>query len=467
MKDKIVLFIAGCFALALSSCLGDGFDYNYELSKDAQIYKFHLKSDSLPQLDSVKFSIDQYGQDGYGLIYNPDSMPFGTVIKEKVICTMNLKGAAGIQVVQTALIDKEKEDTTEKSDTIWWNMMDSLDFTAPVWFIVYAQDQVTTKRYLAQINIHQVKPDSMVWRNYLDPMIPEQFVSQTVLISNDSTQYYLYAQIPTGETKLYTSPVSDLKIWTPAPLTNFPAGANLPQMCKYKNTWVVSTPEGKIYTTANGRTWSASDNTSHEVAAILGSTSNFLSVIVKEGGAYYFAKSTDLQTWTLSADKVDDHFPLTGFARASFDLMFESNILLAGGRKIKDNTVSGSVWISSDGFTWAPARNAEKAFTPCEGASLTTYDDSYYLIGGIDAKGNAIKTIYTSKDYGLHWTPIDSMKMLPAQFEARGYASIEVTKENNLFLFGGKAKAATTQPSFNQIWTGRINRLAIKSNGFN
>ena len=96
MKNKIVLFIAGCFALALSSCLGEGLDYNYELSKDAQVYSFHLKNDSIPQLDSTKFSIDQYGQKvdengQYGLIYNPDSMAYGTVIDEKVICTMSLK----------------------------------------------------------------------------------------------------------------------------------------------------------------------------------------------------------------------------------------------------------------------------------------------------------------------------------------------------------------------------------------
>ena len=471
MKNKIVLFIAGCFALALSSCLGDGLGYDYEFSKDAQVYSFHLKNDSIPQLDSTKFSIDQYGQkvdeDGqYGLIYNPDSMAYGTVIDEKVICTMSLKGAAGIQVVQTALLDNKKGDITEKNDTIWWNMMDSLDFTKPVWFIIYAQDQVTTKRYLAQINIHQVKPDSMVWTKYLDPIIEEQFVSQTVLISDDSTQYYMYTQAQTGETKLYASPISQLKIWKPLPLTNFPDKANLPQMYKYKESWVVSTSDGKLYSTKNGQDWMIEPQAPEEVVAILGATPNFLSVIIKEDGLYYFSKSVDLNKWERSVDKVSDKFPLTGFARRSFDLMFEDNLLLVGG-KLEDNTVSGNIWISSNGFTWALGGNSINAFTPCEGASLTVYDDSYYLIGGIDAKGSAIKTIYTSKDYGLNWAPIDSMKLLPSGFEARGYASVQVTKDNNLFLIGGKAKAAAAQPSFNNIWSGRINRLVIKSNGVN
>ena len=41
MKNRIVLFIAGCCALLLSSCLGSD-DTQYELSKDCQILSFSL-----------------------------------------------------------------------------------------------------------------------------------------------------------------------------------------------------------------------------------------------------------------------------------------------------------------------------------------------------------------------------------------------------------------------------------------
>ena len=49
MKNRIVLFIAGCCALLLSSCLGSD-DTQYELSKDCQILSFSLSNDSIPGL---------------------------------------------------------------------------------------------------------------------------------------------------------------------------------------------------------------------------------------------------------------------------------------------------------------------------------------------------------------------------------------------------------------------------------
>ena len=58
MKNRIVLFIAGCCALLLSSCLGSD-DTQYELSKDCQILSFSLSNDSIPGLKDVVFTIDQ------------------------------------------------------------------------------------------------------------------------------------------------------------------------------------------------------------------------------------------------------------------------------------------------------------------------------------------------------------------------------------------------------------------------
>ena len=68
MKNRIVLFIAGCCALLLSSCLGSD-DTQYELSKDCQILSFSLSNDSIPGLKDVVFTIDQVD----GKIFNIDS----------------------------------------------------------------------------------------------------------------------------------------------------------------------------------------------------------------------------------------------------------------------------------------------------------------------------------------------------------------------------------------------------------
>ena len=46
MKNRIVLFIVGCCALFLASCINDE-EVEYELSRDCQILSFSLSSDSI------------------------------------------------------------------------------------------------------------------------------------------------------------------------------------------------------------------------------------------------------------------------------------------------------------------------------------------------------------------------------------------------------------------------------------
>ena len=89
MKNKLVLFITGCFALVLSSCLKSEDVTDIELVKNCQISSFKLSSDSISGLDTVKFTIDQLT----GRIFNIDSLPFGTKI-EKVVCTITVQPVA-------------------------------------------------------------------------------------------------------------------------------------------------------------------------------------------------------------------------------------------------------------------------------------------------------------------------------------------------------------------------------------
>ena len=86
MKNKLVLFITGCFALVLSSCL-----------KNCQIHTFSLSHDSVSGLDTVKFTIDQLT----GRIFNIDSLPFGTKI-EKVVCKIGFANSSVIGGVEAS-----------------------------------------------------------------------------------------------------------------------------------------------------------------------------------------------------------------------------------------------------------------------------------------------------------------------------------------------------------------------------
>lgn len=456
MKNKITLFLSACLTLLLSSCLGGDDTYDYEAIKDPQVYRFHLKSDSVPALDSVKFTIDQWT----GQIYNIDSMKYGTSLKDKVFCIFNTRSVYKIQVIQEAL--RNEQDPSK--DTLDWNGIDSLNFSKPVIFITHAMDGKTKKRYEARVNIHQVNPDSMYWSVYKNNMIPQSFTDQTVLPNADTTQYTMYTKESTGYA-VYTASAEEPAVWTPASLRGFPSAPLLQQMVRFDgDVFVVPTADGKIYKSENSTDWEvvpvAGDP---NIAALLGvvpqSEGDILSVLVLNGSEYRYMTTSDLISWKESEGKASGDFPLSGFGRCTYTNYFSNGLMLVAGASVGGAKVSSSAWSTEDGLSWLKMTNETSYFRPRSGAMLTPYDNRFYLIGGMDTYGNAMKDIYTSCDYGITWARIDSMKIMPSTYNARAYASVQVNKDRTLFLFGGKTENDGT--CLNQIWSGSIPRFVV------
>lgn len=447
MKNKLVLFLVGCCVLALSSCLGND-EVETQTIKDPQVKAFSLKNDSVSGLNSVKFSIDQLND----RIYNIDSMPYGTKI-EKVVCTFTpSSGFYALQVYQEAT-----------GDTIMWNGSDSLNFSKPVVFITTAYDGVTKKTYHAQVNIHQCVPDSLEWRLYTNQLLPKATLNQQVLMSSDSTTYYMYAQTTAGF-ELYKSPATDTPVWTLATLTGFPADALLKQAAFFNNEVYVPSAEGALYHSANGSDF-VHVTGSPLVAALYGAINKdsnsdpVLSLLVKDGNAYRFAAMSESRTFSLG-EVAPDQFPVEGFSSHSYTSMYYERLMVVAG-KTKANQLTNAAWSTFDGKSWALLTDeASSYFEKKEGAALAYYDDKFYLIGGLNASGNGSKEIHLSIDKGVSWALADSMVMLPWAFAGRGYSSVVVDKNKYMLIFGGKT--SNNAASLNEIWRGRINRLGFK-----
>ena len=460
MKKKLVLFITGCFVLMMSSCLGSD-NVDYEWSNDCQILTFSLSSDSIPGLKDVVFTIDQLN----GRIYNADSMPFGTELKEKVICTVKFASTVlTCQVIQEA-----------KGDTIYWNTTDSLDFTKPVQFINTAWDEKTTKKYIAQLNIHQVVPDSMEWGLYADKIANEAIKEeQTVVFGEGSAEYYYMYMQPANTGKgymLYRSAVTDGKNWTAMPLTGLPAGeVRLSQITEYENNLYAVTTKGALYHSSNGQDWALVEN-APSVQAVLGSIvidddftgsgrqQSALATIVNANGALTYARMDKTMNWK-NGDAVDVDFPVTGFGHVSYNSMYRARLMVLAGRN-QNNGLLNSAWSTEDGINWAILTDEQaEPFDKQEGASVVEYDDQFFMISGINETGKASSAIYLSKDGGVSWNVSDTLVMMPPEFKARGFASIYVDKDKYMYLFGGKE--TTNSNVLDQIWRGRINRLGFK-----
>ena len=460
MKNRIVLFIAGCCALLLSSCLGSD-ENEYELSRDCQILSFSLSNDSIPELSNVVFTIDQIS----GRIFNIDSMPYGTKLDEKVICKVRLASTVyTCQVMQEAI-----------GDTIFWNTEDSLDFSKPVKFVNTLWDGETTKTYLAQVNIHQVVPDSMAWGIYKEGIPAAAVKEEKVVVfgEGDNESYYMYAQ-PVNASEgyqLYRSAVSDGRNWTELTVTGLPAGeVRLSQITAYEDAFYAVTTKGALYRSADGQAWTLMENTpvvkallgaikTSDDYTITGKQPSALATVVEKNGSFIYASMDKEMEWT-DGTLLNEGFPLTGFGNLSYNSMYRARLLVVAGRD-KDNKLTNAAWSTENGQVWAMLTDEEATpFDKQEGVAVTEYDDKFFMLSGINEAGKASSDIYLSRDGGVTWNVSDTLVVMPPEFKARGFSSIYVDENDYMYLFGGKE--TNNSDVLNQIWRGRINRLGFK-----
>jgi hypothetical protein len=446
MKNNIVLFITGCTMMLMTSCLGSGDINSTTEIKNAQIASLVLSHDSIAGLNNVKFTIDQVN----GLIFNNDSLPYGTEVN-KVICTLTYEvGVNAIGVSPEAVGDT----------TIWWNGTDSLDFSKPVKFTTVAYNGSTTKTYKAWVNIHQVIPDLMVWERYAAPLTGIDAAEQKALkhTYDGKDVYLLYAKAEGMH--LYYAPATDLKTWSTLPLSGLPGDADLSQITSYEQT-LYAPAGGSLYQSADGQTWSRVED-APAVKALLGvvrkgrNPSSLLAAIIESEGAYAFAGMNREKQWT-KGEATPDNFPLSGFGSLSYERMNNEYLAVVAG-KDKANRLLNTTWATDNALAWATlSGEQENFFEKKAGVMLTRYDNKFYLAGGINAEGKALKDIHISLDNGTTWAPADSLKAFPEDYAARGYASVEVDANQYMLIFGGKT-SEEAKP-LDELWRGRINRL--------
>jgi hypothetical protein len=447
--------IAG-LAFLMSSCLGNNDttidDWNLG---NAQISAFSLSNDSIEGLSNVIFTIDQVN----GKIYNRDSMPYGTVINEKVICSITYEYAA----LGTIFVSQAT------GDTVYWNGSDSVDFSSPVRITVYPYDGISTKTYDARINIHQVNPDSMIWEHHSGLISGKSFREMEVLPYNDS--YYMYAKVQTifgtgVECILYKSEASDMVKWEQIAMTGLPENAVLSQMTEYGSFLYAFTTDGRLFRSADGQDWSQVEK-APDIQVLLGSIPenktggvSLLSGISKTDETLRFVTMNDKMEWQ-TGTVVPASFPLSGFGVVNYEAMYYPYLTVSGGRDGNDN-LSALTWSTMNGLSWASITNEQWMFSVREGAAFFYYDTLFYLIGGIDASGTALKDIYYSKDKGVTWRQ-DTVHFMPEDYDARGFSSVVIDEDNFVLLFGGKADKDAN--ILNELWRGRINRLGFKKIG--
>ena len=178
-----------------ASCKKDDDDNTVVTTK---ITSFYLKNDSIEGLSDIEFTIDNDSN----VIYNKDSAEYGI----RVDSVWPIIGASSLESITiNDTLDYSREDTV------------FMDFTKPVTIrTVSAADPEQKRTYTVKVKVHQVDPDTFIWRALSFDIYAENPTSERAVYLNDEIKLLIMAD----KARCYSSP--DGKEWTGADATGLP-----------------------------------------------------------------------------------------------------------------------------------------------------------------------------------------------------------------------------------------------------
>lgn len=249
---SIVSFSINDVKKVVTSTDASGNDTTYTVTVDGDLYPF---------------SIDHVT----GQIYNPDSLPVGTDVTK---VTVNI-GYEGYYIVRG-----EGEEAAAYAST------DSIDFTAPVRFTVYATDGISNRSYYVRLNVHRDNPDSLVWQRPTGNNFPgEKMTAQKATIMGN--RLYVLAECD-GTPAMTSTALADGTQWTAlTPVTGLTGEADCHTLATLGDSLYLLA-DGKLYSSADGLAWSLCN----------GATGTYTDIVAATDGRLYLADGATILSGT-------------------------------------------------------------------------------------------------------------------------------------------------------------------------
>ena len=473
MKGKKLIYLLAALAIMVSCSTAD--NNTVTLYNDAAIQSFTLGTMNR-YVDNVKstyagsryaFHIDQANR----LIYNTDSLPMGTD-KQHVICSVSALNNGLVMI---------EHDT--KGDTLdFYASTDSIDFSRPRVFRVYASDGSGYSRYTVKVNVHQEDGETFKWRKMAS--IPAMTGLRTLAYQD---RVYVFGN-EGGQAKAYST--QDGSTWLPASL---PA---LTTADAWRNTTVSKDSvyildKNTLYRSQDLVTWDSETSETLSDAALsvmFGSSTGELYALTDDNeiATHY----EGLNVWLDESRDSDDMLPTQDFTSTSFPMSLADStdyVVLAGNRrvqeggkevwrstmwrKISDYSLTGLIDIAvhegiiSGQWTYMTHHKDSIYQLPAlSSLQILKYDDGLLAFGGKGLESDTpafCSTMYKSRDMGLTWKPAANYALPPAD-KSTGASintnaaaiSATVDSQNNIWIC-----CATT----GEVWRGRLTRLGWKN----
>jgi hypothetical protein len=423
-------------------------------SADAQIYSFKLAAIATSAIDSVNypimaktdFSIDQ----SRALIYNPDSLPYKTVLKK--FATTLRYSSDGISKLQLVYPDSISA----------WNGSDSVDFSLNPKIRVTAANGSSTREYAVDIRIHKIDPDSLVWHNI--GAQPATTGKQKTLLKDNT--FYTFSVDTDNKLYLYKAIKADSPTWSKHAVTTGLSAADiaLESVTLFNGTFYVTDSKKQSYSSVDGIIWTAQNNNVKAIYGILpaaDAAADSLLVATEAGGKYYFAKTSDMKTLISVkrlgnnpfSNEISDDFLISGFSSVTSvnRTNLNSNILTITGGKTLAGTQSNLTWSLRAGGDELEliSNQSNSTFGANSGISCFLYDGYIFAL--------TKNVLYKTNSAGFKWIAAPSKESVDSNMPKASGQSIIVDSENYIWIFGGISDSDSAP--VRQIWRGRINRL--------
>ena len=158
-----ILSILMVFAVVMASCNKNTDPSQEEMSSETRVYNFTFQTDTAnPGLTEAIYKVEHIG-DSSGVIYNVDSLRFGTRL-DSVVPVITYIANPG--VVNYILPDT----------TIVATGTDTMDLSrGPIIMRITATDMKTERWYDINLTVHQVDPDLYVWKRLTEHIFTPQY----------------------------------------------------------------------------------------------------------------------------------------------------------------------------------------------------------------------------------------------------------------------------------------------------
>lgn len=423
MKIKFLPLIAVLFAATsiMTSCLDNDVE-QITYTSETSITGFSLGTLNInrigkdkngldsPYVDTLDcsnypFTIDQINR----IITNKDSLPVGTYI-DKVIT--NITYDAGVLAYKPKGSDH---------DTIWTST-DSIDFTEPVEFKVYAYSGVEGKPYKVTINVHQQEPDTISWKKFdNNPFSDGNLSEQKAVYANEKV--YVFGKNGDDTHIEYSDVAND----NPSPWV--PVTDNIPSNI---DTYSATAWAGNIYFLAgtNSKQLYKLDVTTdnNEISPVGLNTDTFEKLIggndvknelyaVKENKSCKFNGTTWEETGANPFSNLQGNYPIfTNTIQASYNSKITTTIALCNSSKAANDTVLVFSYMSNEANKGEWVSRAQNLPLPnLENVTMIYYDGKLYAFGGGYGEIKPFSQFYCSTDNGLCWRPVTECMAFPAE----------------------------------------------------